>query len=149
MNLHPGLVLTWVMGALVGSVMAESSALTVPAATEIELTSLIEQSFEETGTVTVQPRFSGDASLPEYCLLSVSVTLDGGRTNLSPGTMICVGEDRVPLEGKVEGEISELGSCEAEGAQGCTLYTIDTGDVGQLNLSSDLVLRPQPRSVQN
>lgn len=150
MNIRSGLGVGLLMALMTASVAAENKTLSIPASADIALTSLADHNLTETTVITVQPQHStageGDPELPNHCLLSVTVQLDGGDVELTPGMMVCINAERVPLEAAPDADIEGLGECVVTARNGCVEYSIRAGEQGELNLRTDMVLKPQPRS---
>lgn len=154
MNTRLGLILCLSFCAIATPVLAEEVVLTVQPQARLQLTPLADQTLTETTTVTVHPQDAGSPEgafsepLPEYCLLSVQVSLGQAEPVLSPGKMICITDDHRILEAQPQADVLGLGECQnATGA--CGRYRLTTEQVGQLQLTAPLEFRLQPRSLNN
>lgn len=152
MNLHLGLAFSIVLTAATAPVIAENHSITISPEARIGLQPLLDQTLTGTDTLTVKPLDMGSPEgalnqpLPEHCLMSVTVELNGSDPVLRPGKIVCINEDHVPLEGQADAQIEALGTCQDEA---CNRYIIRSETKGRLNLNSELTLSPQPRNEQN
>lgn len=155
MNVHLGLALALVLSTVAAPAIAEKHTITIAPRASIGLVPLNDRTLTETATITVKPYDLGSpegafsSPLPEHCLMSVTVELDGEKVVLQPGKVICISDQRVPLEAIPDGEIEALGSCREDGSQGCARYVLRAEELGRLKLRSTAVLEPQPRNEQN
>ncbi|PTY36121.1 hypothetical protein BGP77_02040 [Saccharospirillum sp. MSK14-1] len=154
MKTRLGLILSVLFFAVSAPVLAEDVVLTVQPEAQLQLLPLADLTLTETTTVTVHPQDAGSPEgsmsepLPEYCLLSVQISLDQADAVLTPGKMICITDDHRILEAQPEGEIVNLGECQGESGT-CGRYRLTTQRMGQLQLQTPMEFRLQPRNMSN
>lgn len=132
--------------------LAEDVVMSVQPTAQLRLVPLADQTLTESTTVSVQPQDAGSPAgamsepLPEYCLLSVQVTLGSGQAELAPGKMVCITEDRRVLEAQPKANITGLGECQGTA---CGRYRLSTERSGTLSLTEPLIFTLQPRNMSN
>lgn len=133
-------------GVLCSAMAYSADALYTVESPTLAGTTLFDQTLSNEGVITVKPSIppsaTGDVRVLSQCLWSVKVILVDGKSQFSPGKMVCVGPKKEVLESVPVGVIEPFGVCEDE----CQKLKVLGDSRIELTLSAPLSFSLQPRN---
>lgn len=135
-----------ILAMLSGFSSAEKKPIHIAKDVSLTVEVILDSTITEGGAqLVLNPSMAGALSdvesLPDYCLLNATASLENGSFTLTPGAMVCVSQDIRILEAVVSGRIVGLPDC-----KGCTSVNLMSGDRFDLELDRDLDLQLQIRA---
>lgn len=143
------LVKVMVFAAVPGVFAMDSLAVSAGSTVDALLVNAVTVERDEPVAVVFDPQRLNDETLPDYCLLTAQVVLDGEVVRITAQNLLCITEAQQVLEGTIEGEAFAANqapvpfTCTLSRADACQRAVLAEELMLQFRVQNDARLQPQ------